>query len=281
MLLMHPLTNQTFKILGLLILSCMLTACDQASKSVSDSKEKTAEKPKFEIPKDQYGLEYWVGNLGGKPVKLPQTIFKVWEYDDSPDLWGGTEEEKKAYKKRPETYDSVMADVSFEMRYTDGVLYEFYYQAPPKSRDLYRVEHDRDDSKWLRVNINAGRRSGGLDLDALWGSIIKKKAPDSYFNYHATGKELYGLSEYRLNTIGLSNGVSEDIYMHKNNQGHVTAVIYCANLARRPNCEHNFLLLPDFKAKVVVRYRRSNLKDWQLIQSRVKPVLQQYVVNKK
>lgn len=197
MFLIHLYANQKIKALGLLILLYMLSACDQASKSISDSKEKNSEKSQFERPKDQYGLKYWVGNLGGKPVKLPQTIFLVWEYDDSPDLWGGTAEEKKAYKKQSRTYDSVMADVSFEMRYTDGMLYEFYYQAPPKSRDLYRVEHDRDDSKWIDISVNAGRRSGGLDLDALWGSIMTKKTyPTS--NYHATGKELYGLSEYRL-----------------------------------------------------------------------------------
>ncbi|WP_336930203.1 hypothetical protein [Acinetobacter tandoii] len=88
-----------------------LCACNPTSQTEQDRKDKldrqsvtkqmVSEKTTFEHPKDQYGLKYWVGNLGGKAVRLPSTIFTVWEYDDSPDIWGGTKEEMEEYKKTP------------------------------------------------------------------------------------------------------------------------------------------------------------------------------------
>lgn len=213
-------------VIFMLLSAVFLCACSPAAQPEQSKKEEVQpEEPAFERPKDEYGLKYWVGNLGGKPVKLPQTIFTVWEYDDSPDLWGGTQEEMKAYKKRPRTYDSVIATMSFDMRYTDGMLREFYYKAPPISREQYDAEHDRLDSQWLDISINSGRRYAGGDMNIYWNNIMSREK-NKTLSYHPTGKEIYGLQEYKLDIPSI-HGINKDLYVYKDKYGNAVTIFYC------------------------------------------------------
>lgn len=269
-----------------LLSAVFLCACSQPSQSgqtdQSDSRQKVkeqmpSEEPAFERPKDQYGLKYWIGNLGGKPVKLPPTIFTVWEYDDSPDTWGGTKEEMAEYKKRPRTYNSIIKSMSFDMRYSDGILREFYYKAPPASREQYEREHNRPDSKWLDISVYSGQRYGAGDMSFYWNNRTEKTQYE-HLNYHPTNRKIYGLQEYALENQWRYELMAEDMYVHKNENNDVTTVISCTN-GRSQRCEQRFLLLPELKAKAVVHYNRINLKDWRLIQQRVSESIQPYIIN--
>lgn len=275
-------------VIVVLLSTVFLCACNPPSQSgqnkQSDSRQAVTDQAQskemvFDHPKDQYGLKYWVGNLGGKPVQLPQTIFTVWEYDDSPDTWGGTKEEMAEYKKRPRTYDSIIKSMSFDMRYSDGILREFYYKAPSASREKYEREHNRPDSKWLDISVYSGQRYGAGDMNFYWNNRTEKTQYE-HLNYHPTDRKIYGLQEYALENQWRYELMAEDMYVHKNENNDVTTVISCTN-GRSQSCEQRFLLLPEFKAKAVVRYTRINLKDWQIIQERVHSVMKTYIINKK
>ncbi|MFC3903266.1 hypothetical protein SAMN05421749_10240 [Acinetobacter marinus] len=267
--------NKTSLKLVLLATSLLLLAACQPH---SESEQQA---PAFERPKDQYGLPYWAGNLGGKPVKLPSTIFIVWEYNDSPDTWGGTKEERLEYEKHPRTYDSIIKSMAFEMRYSDGMLLEGYYKAPQTSKIQYQAEHDRPDSKWLSVGIESGKRYGGGSMDITWDNIMS--APkNSSTAYHPTGKEIYGLQEYKLDNPS-RHGMNRDLYVYKDENGNVITIMYCHSNKFGGGCEQRFLFLPELKARAraIVIYKRVNLKDWQLIQTRVREALQPYILDKK
>ncbi len=219
-------------VMFVLLSTAFLCACSQLGQSgqtsQSDSRQKAtaqSEEPAFKRPKDQYGLKYWVGNLGGKPVKLPPTIFTVWEYDDSPDIWGGTKEEMAEYKKRPRTYDSVINSMSFDMRFTDGMFLERYYKAPQTSAEQYETEKNLWNSPWLSIQFESGQRYGAGDMNIYWHNIMSRDK-DSTISYHPTGKKLYGLQEYKLNNLPVY-GIKKDLYAYEDNQGNIVTIIYC------------------------------------------------------
>jgi len=273
-------------VMFVLLSTAFLCACSQPGKSgqtsQSDSRQKAAEQvqseePAFERPKDQYGLKYWVGNLGGKPVKLPPTIFTVWEYDDSPDTWGGTKEEMAEYKKRPRTYDSIIKSMSFEMRFTDGMFLERYYKAPQTSAEQYETENNLQDSHWLRIQFESGQRYGVGDMNIYWRNIMSRPK-DSSMAYHPTNKKVYGLKEYKLNNLSVHGG-NEDLYVYSDQNNNVTTVIYCYDSTFGGGCEQEFLLLPTLKTRAIVNYQRIHLRDWKLIQQRVSESIQPYIIN--
>lgn len=273
-------------VMFVLLSTVFLCACSRPGQSgqtsQSDSRQKAAEQvqpeePAFERPKDQYGLKYWVGNLGGKPVKLPPTIFIVWEYDDSPDIWGGTKEEMAEYKKRPRTYDSIIKSMSFDMRFTDGMFLELYYKAPQASAEQYETEKNLWNSPWLSIQFESGQRYGAGDMNIYWHNIMSRDK-DSTISYHPTGKKLYGLQEYKLNNLPVY-GIKKDLYAYEDNQGNIVTIIYCHDDRFGGGCEQRFLLTPDLKARAIVNYQRVHLKDWRLIQQRVSESIQPYIIN--
>lgn len=266
----------TFVLLG----AVLLCACSQPGQGDSRQKVKEqmpSEEPAFERPKDQYGLKYWIGNLGGKPVKLPPTIFTVWEYDDSPDTWGGTKEEMAEYKKRPRTYDSIIKSMSFDMRFTDGMLLERYYKAPQASAEQYDAEEKLWNSPWLSIQFESGQRYGAGDMNIYWRNIMSRDK-NSYMSYHPTEKKLYELHEYKLNKLSI-HGINKDLYVYWDEKNNVTTVIYCHDDRFGGSCEQRFLLIPGLKARAIVNYQRVHLRDWRLIQQRVSESIQPYIIN--
>jgi len=269
-----------------LLSAVFLCACSQPGQSgqtgQSDSSQKVkeqmpSEEPAFERPKDQYGLKYWVGNLGGKPVKLPPTIFTVWEYDDSPDTWGGTKEEMAEYKKRPRTYNSIIKSMSFDMRFTDGMFLERYYKAPQASAEQYETEKNLWNSSWLSIQFESGQRYGAGNMNSYWASFINMPK-NSSMAYHPTGKKVYGLQEYKLNNPSI-HGINKDSYVYLDEKNNVTTVVDCHDDRFGGSCEQRFLLIPDLKARAIVNYKRVHLRDWRLIQQRVSESIQPYIIN--
>lgn len=275
-------------LISTLLSTIFLYACNPVSqtekdKQINSGQPVTGQRPSdgtaFERPKDQYGLQYSVGNLGGKPVKLPPTIFAIWEYDDSPDTWGGTKEEMKEYKKRPRTYDSVIKSMSFKMRYTDGMLLEMYYQAPQTSAQQYEMEHDRPDSPWLNIEFQSGKRYGTGDMNVYWRNIMSRPK-NSSMSYYPTGQQIYSLHEYKLNNRSI-HGPNRDLYVYWDKNNNVTTVLFCHDNKFGGRCKQTFLLTPEIKARAIVNYQRIHLKDWQLIQQRVRESIQPYIIDQK
>ncbi len=59
----------------------------------------------------------------------------------------------------------------------------------------------------------------------------------------------------------------------------IDTIIYCHNNRFGGECEQMFLLKPTFRARAIVNYKRENLKDWKLIQQRVRESIKPYIIN--
>lgn len=71
-----------------------------------------------------------------------------------------------------------------------------------------------------------------------------------------------------------------DAYVHKNVAGKIDTFIQCHNidvpLAR--NCYQDFLLDSALKVKVIAKFQRVHLQDWQLIQQQAKTLLNRFFI---
>jgi len=154
---------------------------------------------------------------------------------------------------------------------------EQYYKAPQASVEQYETEKNLWNSPWLDISVYSGQRYGAGDMNFYWNNRTEKTQYE-HLNYHPTGRKIYGLQEYALENQWRYELMAEDMYVHKNENNNVTTVISCTN-GRSQMCEQRFLLLPDFKAKAVVRYSRINLRDWRMIQQRVSESIPPYIIN--
>lgn len=268
------------QVLILCFSSVFLASCDQVKTLLTDQdKKEQTPQVKFEAPKDQYGLRYRVGNLGGKKVKLSPTVVGDLEYNDSP---GWDAEAIRAYRKnRPTyTYDSIITSFGFKMRYSDGLLYELYYKVPRKSEREYDKEHNLPESKWISVGVKSGKRFGKGDMNEIWRLTLEvSDVQHPMYIYHATGVKIYDLEEYAPSPYWRKDIRSHDYYVHKDQKGDVTTIIDCSN-GKYPTrrCQQRFLLTPDMKVLVYVRFRRKHLQDWQLIKQQATKVIKSYVI---
>ncbi|MBS9781290.1 MAG: hypothetical protein KGV56_02230 [Gammaproteobacteria bacterium] len=107
-----------------------------------------------DAPKDKYGRAYIIGDLGGVPVNLPQSVVEFVEYDDSP---GWNPEALRNYKPSVRSYQSIIESFGFFFRNHDKVLLDRddhkINQQYEKRGNTFSPEED-----WVDVNIKSGRR---------------------------------------------------------------------------------------------------------------------------
>lgn len=265
-------------LLALICASCiiLIASCKPISKEnkFSSSME----------PKDKYGLNYIIGNLGGKPVNLPGSVVELVEYDDSP---GWDVEKSKTYNPPPRTYDSIIESFGFDMRYTDGLIREVYHKAPPYSNEAFHAEYNLADSPWIRIRVGAGKSyEAGLKNSLKY--ILKVYPETLPFNtYKRLPETFYGLQIYAPLGIDPKTGVAwrkhkdaKDIYVYQDNKGETMTIIRCSNRkVYKQTCSQTFNLEPEMKVTISVVYVRGRLKDWQKIQEMASKAVKGFIVN--
>ncbi len=76
---------------------------------------------KLNIPRNENGVRYSIGNIGGQRVQIPPGIVNTWiTYDGDPNDFDF--DAKKKYKRPPASYESSIAQFSFQFRISDGAL---------------------------------------------------------------------------------------------------------------------------------------------------------------
>ncbi|MGP5231397.1 hypothetical protein [Psychrobacter celer] len=254
----------TYLPLCLLISIAVLTGClptaNQADTTVDDStiKQNTV-----------------IGDLGGVPVEIPADSVRLVEYNGDPD-WG--ESFEGAVPER--TYESKINSFGFDVRYTDGALYDGFVG---ELADEYDAQKNLSDSPWVSVGVNSGDRyygAGGIDrigkgrINARPNEIpvyIYKKLPDSQH-----GLEVYAPpgTDPKTNTPWREDDYAEDVFIQRDDNGIITTYIKCSNRdVEQPPCRHYFDLEPDMGLDVYVGYSRYVLKDWQQIEQVVRKAL--------
>ena len=197
------------------------------------------------------------------------------EYNGDPD-WG--ESFEGAVPER--TYDSKISSFGFDVRYTDGALYD---GVVGKFTDEYEAQKNLSDSPWVSVGVNSGNRyldTNGIDriangkIDARpdrHPTSIYTKLPETQF-----GLEVYASPgiDPKTNTPWREDRYAEDVFIKRDDYGAVVTYIKCSNRdVERPPCSHYFDLEPDMKLDVYVSYSRYVLKDWQQIEQVVRAAL--------
>ena len=258
----------TYLSICLLVSLVVLTGCIDSVSSVNNKENSTVGK---KITQE----DIVIGDLGGVPVEIPRDSVRLVEYNGDPD-WG--EDFEGAVPKR--TYESKISSFGFDVRYTDGALYD---GVVGKVSDEYEAQKNLSDSPWVSVGVNSGNRyygSGGIDRIGQ-GTINARPDEHPVYTYAKLPNTQFGLEVYappgidpKNNTPWREDRDAEDVFIQQNDKGIITTYIECSNRdVERPPCTHYFDLEPEMGLDVYVSYSRYVLKDWQQIEQVVREAL--------
>lgn len=255
--------------------SLWLSGCYDPLSYINDVQQNDIDKSNIDKKENTMKNNVIIGNLGGVPVELPTEVVHLVEYNGDPS-WG----EARQGEIPQRTYQSKLNSFGFDVRYTDGVLYDGFVG---KYADEYEAQKNLSDSPWVSVGINSGDRyygSGGIDrigqgtINAepnRYPTSIYAKLPDTQF-----GLEVYaspGINP-KTNTPWREDEYAEDVFIKRDENGKIITYIQCSNKdVPHPPCTHYFDLEPDMKLDVYVSYSRYVLQDWQRIEEVVKNTL--------
>jgi len=252
----------------------MTIACHQ--------KEPTKDSPQED--KDPYGQPYYIGNLDGIKMKLGSEIEYI-DYEVCP-VWTFDEVDPKCKPKPKRTYDSRFLRFHFTLYYpTDTLLLNSYrYKSINTSKLQYEEEKNDANNQWVGVSVEVNNyiRAGYLK-NILRNKTIEMtqstKEPLERYKYISTyvktTENVYGLQKYKPHPRWVENyGYKDttDIYVGYNSKGDVSTLITCDDRSQYPKaryCNQWFILSEDTHVHIDVRYQAVNLKDWQIIQSKV------------
>lgn len=216
-----------------------------------------------------------IGDLGGVPVEMQRDSVRLVEYNGDPD-WG--ESFEGAVPER--TYDSKISSFGFDVRYTDGALYDGIVG---KYADEYEAQKNLSDSPWVSVSVHSGDRYHGKGAVNRIGDGTINAMPDEHpvYTYAKLPNTQFGLKVYtppgidpKTNTPWRNARSAKDIFIQRDDNGVITTYIECSNRdVERPPCSHYFDLEPEMGLYVYVGYSRYVLKDWHRIEQVVKEAL--------
>ena len=254
--------------LCLLATSLLFSSCNDASTAINNVKEGN----NMQEAAQKYVV---IGDLGGVPVEMPRDSVHLVEYNGDPD-WG--EDFEGAVPKR--TYKSKISSFGFDVRYTDGALYD---GVVGKVSDEYEAQNNLSDSPWVSVGVNSGDRYHGKGAVHRIGDGTIVARPDEIpvYTYKKLPDTQFGLEVYaspginpKTNTPWREDDYAEDVFIQRDEGGVIVSYIKCSNRdVKRPPCTHYFDVEPEMGLYVYVDYSRYVLKDWQRIEQVVREAL--------
>ena len=252
--------------LYLLSTAILFSGCSDASTAINNIKEGNS------MQDDSVQKDIIIGDLGGVPVEMPRDSVRLVEYNGDPD-WG--ESFEGAVPER--TYDSKISSFGFDVRYTDGAIYDGIVG---KYADEYEAQKNLSDSPWVSVGVNSGNRyygTGGIDRIGK-GTINARPNEIPVYTYEKLPETQFGLEVYaspgidpKTNTPWREDRYAEDVFIKRDEYGAIVSYIKCNNRdVERPPCSHYFDLEPEMGLDVYVSYSRYVLKDWHQIEEVVR-----------
>ena len=209
-----------------------------------------------------------IGDLGGVPVEIPKNVIRLVEYDGDPG-WG----EQREGKVPERTYQSKINSFGFDVRYTDGALYDGIVG---KFADEYEAQKNLPNSPWVSVGIMSGNRYHGEGAVHRIGNGRIKTSPNELpvHTYAKLENLQYGLEVYahpgidpKTNKPWREDDYAEDVFVQRDSNGMITTYIECTNRdVRKPPCTLYFDLEPEMGLYAYVSFSRHTLADWPLIQ---------------
>lgn len=217
-----------------------------------------------------------VGELGGVPVSIPRDYARLVEYEGDP-------MSERAGFPSEHNYQSKLKSFNVIAHFPDMT---------PVTRENYNSYRKRDiyDSGWMEFTVAAG--------PALNFTEDKFEHP---YEYRVPGNEwhrfyayeqlpmIHGLTPYRATRdLGLDltlddNNRSHGAYNHtlyfaRDENNKIMAVIRCGSgLTPEPGgrhiCQHDFVLWPEMKAELRLRYDPSMLSRWRAYQNRYRELV--------
>ncbi len=216
-----------------------------------------------------------IGQLGGAAVAIPRDYARVVEYAGEPPRLG-----QDAGPPPPRSFESRLRSI--------GMLVQDRDLSPlgPTNQAAYRRRgfHDRD---WIEFEVAAG--------SALSFGEDKFERP---YEFRLPGNEwrrfyvyeplpmVHGLVAYRaVKDLGLGLVLEEDNPRHAafshtlyfaHEQGRLVAAIRCGSTAvvgGSATCHHDFVLWPEMKAEIRLRYDRDLLARWRDMQRRYRDLV--------
>ena len=259
--------------LFLLSTAILFSGCSDASTAINNNiKEGNS------MQDDSVRKDIVIGDLGGVPMEIPRDSVRLVEYNGDPD-WG--EDFEGAVPKR--TYESKISSFGFDVRYTDGALYD---GVVGKVSDEYEAQKNLSDSPWVSVSVHSGNRYHGKGAVHRIGDGTINAMPDEHpvYTYAKLSETQFGLEVYappgidpKTNTPWRNARSAKDIFIQRNGKDVITTYIECSNRdVERPPCSHYFDLEPEMGLYVYVSYSRYVLKDWQRIEQVVREALLEF-----
>ena len=213
-----------------------------------------------------------IGDLGGVPVEMPRESVHLLQYNGDPG-WG----EARVGPIPERTYESKIFSFGFDIRYTDGTIYD------GPSGTMYREYRQQEglaDSPWVSVGVSSGKMYHGPGgIDRMGGGTLRGSSVyDPTATYAKLAETQFGLEVYaspgidpETNTPWRENKYAEDVFIQRDDAGVIITYIKCSNRdVRRPPCTHRFDLEPEMGLDITVSYSRHVLKDWQQIEQVVR-----------
>lgn len=222
-----------------------------------------------EMAAAQFSSRDVVGDLGGMPVTIPRHFANYVEYDGDPGFG-----EKRQGPRPQRTHKSRMRSFGFDVRYPD--------MAGLSSNEMYadKKSYSIHNTPWIRVGITTGEDypgHGALDRRTR-ARVEEQDIKYPRWNYTKLPRREYDLTVFAQMDIDPKTQIpyredkgSDDIFIHRNKSGRVSAFIKCSNAGHAgAPCQHTFSLEPDVSALVYMSYRRTLLPEWKGIQENVK-----------
>lgn len=221
------------------------------------------------------GAAYVVGDLGGRPVRIPSSYVSLVEYEGDP-TWG----EATRLDRPQRSQSSRLTSFGLDMLYPEMTVATTDELRNRKAAAPLRT------TNWLSIGVLSGDRFGlPGPVNRIATAYLKEGI--GVFRFEPSATPLYGLTAYSPAGTDASTGKpyrdhrdAETLYVHRDSSGQPDVLIQCAN---RPNleaapCKHQFSLEPEMKVLVYVHYRRGMLSEWASIQRSVSKQIVEFTV---
>jgi len=231
---------------------------------------------KAEVP---YSTAYFIGDLGGIPVKIYGHGSSVAEYDNSLVNTG----ESNSALDSSRNYSTKMNTVEFVSKRPEmGVVLAQEIPFDPSEFDLFKT-------KWMSVLILSGSKFPGPGfMETEFLSNGETKSQDWWNSYEKSPSKKFKLTQYLLNGINPKTGQpvregreNDVVYIFRDSNEKVRARIDChENIMGPIQCKHKWSMeYEGMAAQVIVIYSLEFLHDWSNIQRRLTKLILDFRVD--
>ncbi|PIT38357.1 hypothetical protein [Snodgrassella alvi] len=261
---------------GLLLLACC-----------SDNNDKAKQQPVPFINQDRFGRFDSIGNLGGKPVSIPDGVVLHWvRYVGDPGDFDASKKAQK-YKRPPITYQLPIESFGLLYRLTDGALMSYKEQTEiDYLHDNKTLIPKGEPFPWgytIVYNLYSPKQ---LKTFNRWFNDILESSKESWdFEYSKQPNKVFGLTYYQANN-GIDpstnqpwtdNIAGRDLYIYRDSNNNIKTLILCDTVGQVQSCHHDFFV-SNTPVKVSMSYDRTYLKLWRQTEKNIAAILDSWVV---